>query len=113
MDKKRRRREMEAKKIWKKEEIKTLLQTNDKAVLRGIVVIYSLQTEDEQMVGETIEHNGVGFNGVDASFMSSLAKFILDRGYLTAKQLEYGRRKIMKYAGQLAKVANGELKVTI
>ena len=104
---------MEAKKIWKKEDIKTLLQTNDNAVLRGIVVIYSLQTEDEKKAGETIEHNGVGFSGVDAEFMSSLAKFILNRGYLTDKQLEYGRRKIMKYAGQLTKVANGRLKVTV
>ncbi len=104
---------MKEKKIWKKEEIKTMLQTNDNAVLRGIVVIYSLQTEDEKKVGETIEHNGVGFSRVDAGFMSSLAKFILNRGYLTDKQLEYGRRKIRKYAGQLAKVANGKLKVTV
>lgn len=104
---------MEEKKIWKKEEIKTMLQTNDNAVLRGIVVIYNLQTEYEKKVGETIEHNGVGFSGFDAEFMSSLAKFILSRGYLTDKQLEYGRRKIMKYAGQLAKVANGKLKVTV
>ena len=104
---------MEEKKIWKKEEIKEMLQTNDNAVLRGIVVIYSLQTEDEKKAGETIEHNGVGFSGFDAEFMSSLAKFILSRGYLTDKQLEYGRRKIMKYAGQLAKVANGKLKVTV
>ena len=103
---------MEEKKIWKKEEIKTMLQTNDNAVLE-IVVIYSLQTEDEKKAGETIEHNGVGFSGVDAEFMSSLAKFILNRGYLTDKQLEYGRRKIMKYAGQLTKVANGKLKVTV
>ena len=104
---------MEEKKIWKKEEIKKMLQTNDNAVLRGIVVIYSLQTDDEKKAEETVEHNGVGFSGVDAAFMSSLAKFILSRGYLTDKQLEYGRRKIMKYAGQLAKVANGKLKVTV
>ena len=102
---------MGEKKIWKKEEIKEMLQTNDNAVIRGIVVIYSLQTEDEKKVGKTIEHNGVGFSGFDAEFMSSLAKFILKRGYLTDKQLEYGRRKIMKYAGQLTKVANGELTV--
>ena len=102
---------MGEKKIWKKEEIKIMLQTNDNAVIRGIVVIYSLQTKDEKKVGETREHNGVGFSKIDAEFMSSLAKFILNRGYLTDKQLEYGRRKIMKYAGQLAKVANGELTV--
>lgn len=104
---------MEEKKIWKKEEIKTMLQTNDNAVLRGVVVIYSLQTADEKAVGETREHNGVGFSGVDAEFMSSIAKFILSRGYLTDKQMTYARKKILKYAGQLTKVANGKLKVTV
>lgn len=104
---------MEENKIWKKDEIKTMLETNDKAVLRGVVVIYSLQTKDEKKVGETREHNGVGFSGVDAEFMSSLAKFILSRGYLTENQMTYARKKIMKYAGQLTKVANGKLKVTI
>ena len=68
---------MEEKKIWKKEEIKDLLQKNDKAVMRGLVVIYSLQTEDEKKTEETSEHNGVGFSGVDAKFLSSLAKQVI------------------------------------
>ena len=104
---------MEEKKVWKKEEIRELLETNDRAVVRGIVVIYSLQTEDERKTAETMEHNGVGFSGLDAQFLSSLAKQILERGWLTEKQMVYARKKILKYAGQLTKVANGKLKVEV
>lgn len=104
---------MDEKKVWKKEEIRELLETNDRAVVRGIVVIYSLQTTDEQQTAETIEHNGVGFSGIDAKFLTSLAKHILERGGLSPKQMVYARKKILKYAGQLTKVANGKLKVEV
>lgn len=94
---------------WKKEEIKALLEQSDKMVMRSIVKIFEKQTEDEQRSEQTTHHNGVGFNGVDGEFMSSLAKQIIERGTLTQKQLEYGRKKIKKYAGQLTKIANGVL----
>lgn len=104
---------MEEQKKWTKAEIKDLLKTNDRAVVRGIVVIYSLQTEDERLSAFTKESNGVGFSSFDAEFMTSLAQFILQNGHLTARQMTYGRKRIMKYAGQLAKVANGKLKVRV
>ena len=102
---------MEEKKIWKKEEIKDLLQKSDRAVMRGLVVIYSLQTEDEKKAEETSEHNGVGFSGVDAKFLSSLAKQVMAKGGLSEKQMLHARKKMMKYAGQLTKVSNGQLVV--
>jgi hypothetical protein len=104
---------MEAKKIWKKEEIKDLLQKNDKAVMRGLVVIYSLQTEDEKKAEETSEHNGVGFSGVDAKFLSSLAKQVMTKGRLSEKQMLLARKKMLKYAGQLTLVSNGKLVVSV
>lgn len=105
--------QVDEKKIWKKEEIRELLDDNDNAVLRGILVIYSLQTEEEKKRDETLEHNGVGFSGVDSTFMSSLAKWILQHGGLSEKQMHYGRKKIKKYARQLADVANGKIKISI
>ena len=91
---------------WSKEDIKNLLLVNDRAVMRAIIVIYNLQTETEQNSDETYDANGVGFNGVDAPFLSSLAKQILNKGYLTSKQMMYGRKKILKYANQLLNIAN-------
>jgi hypothetical protein len=97
---------MAEQKIWTAEEIKVLLAESDKAVARAILAIYNLQTADEQSIKETTEHNGVGYNGVDANFMSSLAQFYQSKGFLTAGQLKYGRKAIMKYAGQLTTIAN-------
>jgi len=97
---------MTEQKVWTAEEIKVLLTESDKAVARAILAIYKLQTADEQAIKETTEHNGVGYNGVDANFMSSLAQFYQSKGFLTDGQLKYGRKAIMKYAGQLTTIAN-------
>lgn len=91
---------------WTKDSIKQLLMDSDKAVMRGIVAIYNRQTDLEQSCDTTHDSNGVGFNGPDAPFLSSLAKQILDRGYLTGGQLEIARKKMLKYSRQLAEIAN-------
>ena len=93
-------------KHWTVEEIRTLLEESDKAVARGILAIYGRQTLSEQSAEETTESNGVGFNGVDAPFLSSLAKFYEEKGFLSPQQVEYGRKKIRKYANQLVNIAN-------
>ncbi len=105
-------------KIWEKEEIRQNLNTNDVWVTRGVCAIFNYQTAEEQSVDETVEDNGVGFNGVDANILSSFAKQINKWNAqtnpsfpcpLSPRQMEIARNKIGKYAGQLAKIANGEL----
>ena len=97
---------MTEQKTWTIEEIRELLKESDKAVARAILAIYNRQTEDEKIVKETSASNGVGYNGVDANFMSSLAQFYQSKGFLSVGQLKYGRKKIMKYAGQLTDSVN-------
>jgi len=99
-------------KKWKKEDIKKLLVENDVAVLRGLLRIYNLQTEDEKQMDDTRYNNGIGFNGVDGFIMSKFATFYMSRRYLTRKQFDLAKKKIMKYSGQLAKIANGEIHET-
>jgi hypothetical protein len=96
-------------KTWEIDEVKALLSRNDKAVERGIVRIYDLQTADEQASDRTKHRNKVGFNGVDAGFGSYLAKWVKGGKSLTGKYLAAARKMTLKYAGQLTKVANGEL----
>ena len=91
--------------VWTKDDIKTLLQTNDMAVEKGILRLYSLQTEEERAAGATVVYNGMGFNGVDATFLTSIAQWLLAGKKLTKSQLHHSRRKILKYSGQLAKLA--------
>ena len=95
-------------KTWTKEEIKNLLETRDDAVVRGLLAIWEKQTKAEQEFGETAEHNNVGFNAIDAKICSSFVRFYNEAGFLTKKQMVIARKKIMKYAGQLKKIANKE-----
>jgi hypothetical protein len=95
-------------KIWTKDEIKELLEKRDDAVIRGLLAIWNKQTEAEREYGETAEHNNVGFNAIDAKICSSFVRFYNDAGFLTPKQMVIARKKVMKYAGQLKKIANRE-----
>ena len=98
-----------ATKVWTKEEIKDLLERSNKMVHRSIVKIFEKQTADEKRSEATNHSNGVGFNSVDAHLLSSFAKQILKGYTLSEKQMYHARKKIMKYSGQLAKIANGAL----
>lgn len=81
---------------------------NDRMVALSLKQLYNCQTEDEKLDGETTECNGMGFNGVDAPILTSFAMFYLERGYLSNKQLVIARKKLIKYSGQLARLANNQ-----
>lgn len=93
-------------KVWGKDEIKGYLEKSDKWVERGLVALYKKQTDDEQTHNRTKHRNNAGFNKTDAEFLTSCAKFFIENGFLTKKQIVYCRKKILKYSGQLAKIAN-------
>ena len=90
------------------ETIRTKLATDDLWVYRGIVAIYHCQTTDEKSTQSTSIDNGMGFNGVDAPFGSSLAVQYLERGSLSTKQTACARKMIRKYAGQLLRIAQAK-----
>lgn len=96
-------------KVWGVEEIRALLETNDRMVEKSIVKLWERQTEDEKATKDTNTQNGIGYNHVDSSLMSSFAEQILRGKRLSEKQMVYARKKIMKYAKQITKIANGEL----
>lgn len=93
-------------KTWTEEEIKNLIQINDKVLYGALKKLYACQTAEEKAVGETVEYNGVGFNGADSKIMSSMAEFLINRGYLSDKQKYIVRKKLVKYNKQLTRLAN-------
>lgn len=97
----------EERKVWTKEEIRNKLATDDRWLVRALMAIYKHQTDDEKNSLNTKHYNSVGFNGIDAEFLSSAAQWYQRTGRLSSKQLVHVRRKMMKYSGQLARVANG------
>lgn len=92
--------------VWTQEEIKELIQTNDTVLYGALKKLYACQTADEQRAGETKEYNGVGFNGADSRFLSSVAEFLNKKGYLSYKQKSIVRKKLIKYTKQLTRLAN-------
>jgi hypothetical protein len=94
--------------VWNKQSISDLLMRNDLACERAILKLYRRQTNVEKSVGHTMEHNSVGFSGVDSKIFSSFAEQILRGRSLTQNQLGVCRKigkggcaKLSKYWRQL------------
>lgn len=96
------------KNTWNKELIKQKLETDDRWLIRGMLSIFEFQTYDEQNSEQTTRHNRVGFTPADAQYLSSCVKYYNRWGKLTDKQMVYVRKRMMKYAGQLTRIANGK-----
>lgn len=91
-----------AEKVWDKAAIQALLDRNDDAVAKAVLTIFARQTAAEQASRQTIEHNGVGFSGTDAEFLSDIAKKLpLYNNRMTPRQIAKVRPKMKKYWRQL------------
>lgn len=68
---------------------------------KALLYLYGCQTQEEQAAEQTVENNGRGFNALDAEFMSSVARWILDGKPFTSGQQAAVSKVIRKYARQL------------
>lgn len=89
--------------------IQNLLQFNDNAVKSALVLLLSLQEEDEQRDNKSVHENGVGFNKVDADFLSRMAKRVNAGIDLTQSEMQACRWALMKYWRQLTDRAKANL----
>jgi hypothetical protein len=85
-------------------DVREKLLSDDGALARGLIMIFECQTSDERREGETSVENGVGFNMIDAPFLTSLSKWYLENGFLTRKQLDKARRIMPKYSKQISRI---------
>lgn len=85
--------------------IKKMIANNDEWAKRALVVIYGFQEDSEKCNYSTTAKNGVGFTGADAEFLSKMAKTLLDKKYLSPKQLDVVKQRMVKYARQLESVS--------
>ena len=106
-------------KEWTKDSVRTLLQTNDKAILRAIKLIYSFQTNlwndsprDDSYISTSYISDTfmgmsesksyiLGFSKVDADIMSSFARTLNQGRSLSEKQMIIARKRIVKYSNQI------------
>ena len=76
-----------------KEEIVTLLVTNDRAIGRALLVLKERQTTDEQACEMTRHQNGRGFRPCHARMGTSMAEFFAKYNRLSEKQIAYWRKR--------------------
>jgi hypothetical protein len=93
---------------YTKEYIRKMIQEDNSWLERGILAVYSKQTQDEQKVKQARHRNGYGFNSADASYLSYVAEFLLSGRKLSGYNIEKARKRMLKYSGQLARIANEE-----
>ena len=88
--------------------IREKISTNEKWAMHGLLKIYEYQTEEEKNNSVTIDNNGIGFSGVDATFLTGVVKFYQENGFITNKQLRIVFTKMKKYAAQLYRISDKE-----
>lgn len=101
--------ELRTQREWR-ENLQELLRTNDRALMRAIWVIYQRQTEDEQAMGQTVDHNGRGFGKVDAMFFTSLVHRVQAGQGVASSELAIARNKMPKYWRQLMEESKERMK---
>lgn len=95
-------------KTWTRDMIDALISVNDRAVERGIVQLFNLQTSDERRAECTKLNNGVGFNSCSARSGTYYAKWVLSGKHLTGAHLEKARKIVLKHSRQLVDIANAQ-----
>jgi hypothetical protein len=101
-----------------RETVLQAIETSDQSAVNALIKLYARQTADEQQSQATRHDNGVGFNGTDSAFLSSLAEQAIARRAdrkagkipahwtdLSPRQMTALRKAIKKYAGQLLQIA--------
>lgn len=96
-----------------RDDIAHMLQTNQEWLERGVLAIHARQTDAEQRSNTTREHNGRGWSGYDASYMSYVANYIESThnkgaaygACLSGKHIDKVRRRMTRYTGQLERIA--------
>lgn len=92
--------------------LRNRIELKDSTAIHALMFIYDKQAEDEKFSEEVRHCNGVGFKQQDAKKGSGLAKWYLDKGFLTGKQMVCVKKMVTKYAGQIVdlKINEGEIK---
>ena len=85
--------------------IRKKIYLDDLWLKRGLIAIYSRQTEGEKTIRESVESNGVGFSKYHAARMSEYATILLSGGCLTTLQMYAARMIMMGYSGQLYNIS--------
>ena len=92
--------------MWTRESISALLDSNPRAVRRGILRLFSFQTRDEMQATRTRWLNGQGFSVATVKRGTMLARKVIAGWTMTTAELDDARAICKLHAQQLAEFAN-------
>lgn len=92
---------------WTRSRVINLIETRDEAAVRALLVVYRNQTAAEKSSHAATETNGVGFGQFDAEILTSFAEFYQRAGFLSAKQMQILKKKIVRYWKQVLVAIEG------
>ena len=95
-------------KTYTVDSIKKLILTRDDAVKRALLTLYNFQTSQEQVSQHTIENNNVGFSGADSEILSNISEFYKRTNYMSEKQINLCRKRLVKYSSQLLRIMSNQ-----
>ena len=90
--------------------LKNLIKTNQKALLKSIVVIYDNQTDEEKENRSSIEKNRIGFDMFDAEEMMGIAEKIKKNIPLMPNEIVHAKIVMPKYWRQLMVISKMKIK---
>jgi len=93
-------------KIQLRDYVKHKLATDPIWAKSALIRIYEFQTSQEQSVESTIDHNGVGFSGTDGKILTSFAKQLETKRWLSDKQMYIVMKKMPKYWNQIVMISD-------
>jgi hypothetical protein len=79
----------------------------------ALLKIFEFQTAEEKIVEHTHDHNGVGFTGIDGEILTSFAKQLKTRNFLSPKQMALLYKKMPKYWKQIVSISDEEKLLTL
>lgn len=77
-------------------------------VITALITLYEMQTADEKQSQATSHLNGVGFSASDAGILTSISQQILEKKFITEKQLDLVRLLCQRHAKQLSLLDRSE-----
>lgn len=87
-------------KQWK-DYIQKLLYTNQKALLKALIVLYNYQETDEKILGVAIHENKVGFSKNDSEVLTKIAEKFVSGKKLTITEFYTVQSRVPKYWKQI------------
>jgi len=100
-------------KIQIQQYLKTKLGSDPRWAKHALLKIFEFQTAEEKSAEHTRENNGIGFTGVDGETLTSFAKQLERKGYLSPKQMNLLFKKMPKYWKQILSISDEDKLISL